>query len=76
MPSGYPRRGRKYRFLEARHYLDISSRTFKMLIETGTVKPDGKMPTGERFWYADTLDRSPITGLNYRESSKTTSSSP
>lgn len=69
MPTGYPVRGRKMKYLEARKYLDVRRQRFNQLIESGTLRPDGKLPTGERFWYADTLDKSPIKGLNYGKSS-------
>jgi hypothetical protein len=62
MPTGFPKRGKKFRFLDARNYLGIKSKSFRLLIERGILPPDGRMPTGESFWYADTLDRSPIRG--------------
>lgn len=68
MPTGFPKRGKKYKYLEARKYLSLKRSTFNMLIEKGVLKPDGKMPTGERFWYVDTLDRSPIKGVDYTQS--------
>lgn len=68
MPTGYPRRGRKLRYLEARKYLCLRRLTFNSLIESGCLRPDGKMPDGSRFWYLDTLDRSPIKGVEYTKS--------
>lgn len=68
MPKGYPKRGKKYRYQTARIYLDVRKIRFEELIRNGLLPPDGKLPTGERFWYADTLDKSPIKGLNYRRS--------
>lgn len=64
MPTGYPIRGKKYKYLEARRYLDLRKTTFEILMVKGCLRPDGKFPTGERFWYADTLDGSPIKGFN------------
>lgn len=68
MPTGYPNRGRKLKYLEARRYLGVRRLTMEKLIATGCLRPDGKFPTGERFWYIDTLDKSPIKGLNYTQS--------
>ena len=68
MPKGYAKRGKKYRYIDARKYLDVRRTIMEILIANGCLKPDGKMPTGERFWYHDTLDASPIKGLNYTQS--------
>jgi hypothetical protein len=70
MPTGYPLRGHKYRYLEARKYLCLRKLTMDRLIESGCLHPDGKFPTGERFWYQDTLDRSPIKGVEYTQSGR------
>lgn len=59
---------KKYNYREARKYLGVRRLTMEKLIETGCLRPDGKLPTGKRFWYAGTLDASPIKGQNYTQS--------
>jgi hypothetical protein len=61
---------KRYRYLEARKYLGVRKTTFDRLIERGILAPDGKLPDGKLFWYGETLDRSPIKGLNYTQSGR------
>lgn len=54
---------RKYRKYQACTYLGIKMDMFDRLLESGGIPPaDGRMGTGERYWYGKTLDTSPIYG--------------
>lgn len=54
---------RQYRKYQASQYLGIKVDLFDRLLESGAIPPaDGTMKTGERYWYARTLDTSPIYG--------------